>query len=366
MRLIFGADTVPTELNEAAFAAGDAERLFGSAVKVFEGADRFIINLECALTNSEAQIKKIGPALKASPECARGLAAIGVTDVCLANNHIYDFGEVGYRDTLSALDVAGIPYTGVGDNDELSRTPHFFDIGDKRFAIINLNESEYSYALPDRCGVNPLKPTTLIHDIRAAKALSDYTIVVYHGGKELCRYPSPRLYELAHDMVIAGADVVLCQHSHCVGCYERFLGGHIVYGQGNFHFIKEGLGDECWHDGLAVEVAIENNELSLLFHPLVSDYESGGVTLATGERAREILSGFMSRSEELKNGEWRRGWHEFCERVAPTYLQVVKDALSDNPRDPRANEFFGHYIDCEAHLDVLHELFPTWNRTVKQ
>ncbi|MBR2343730.1 MAG: CapA family protein [Clostridia bacterium] len=365
MRLIFGADLVPTSITEPAFVRGDAEAFFGDATRIFKGADRFIVNLECALTERDTAIKKIGPPLKASPKCTAGLLALGVTDACLANNHIYDFGEGGFRDTLRALDEAGISYTGVGENDNDSRTPHFFDIEDKRFAIINVNESEYSYALSDRCGVNPVNPARLMHDIRAAKALSDYTVVVYHGGKELCRYPSPRLYDLSHEMVRAGADVVLCQHSHCVGCYERFEGGHIVYGQGNFNFMWD-TGNECWTDGLAVEVQIENNELSLVFHPLVTNFDEGRVELAAGERAREILSGFLARSEELKTGEWRRGWREFCESVAPIYNKVVREALSDNPTEPRANEFFAHYIDCEAHLDVLKELFQTWNRTVKQ
>ena len=36
--------------------------------------------------------------------------------------------------------------------------------------------------------------------------------------------------------LLLGADVVLCQHSHCIGCYEQYEGAHILYGQGNFHF----------------------------------------------------------------------------------------------------------------------------------
>jgi len=362
MHIIFGGDTVPTSATEKYFIEGDTEALFGKAMKIFSGADRFFVNLECALTDKETPITKKGPNIKASPKSVNGLKAMGVTDVCLANNHIYDFGEPGYRDTLAALEEAGLSYTGVGENDTDSRKIYFFDCEGKRFSVVNVNEHEYTYALPDRCGVNPYDPYLTMQDIRAAKTQSDYTIVVYHGGKEHCRYPSPRLLNLCHEMVYCGADVVLCQHSHCIGCYERFEGAHIVYGQGNFNFTKY-IDRDCWKDGLAVELNLDGKELSIMFHPLVAT--ETGVDLATGERAKEILGGFMKRSEELKTGEWRRGWHEFCESVRNGYTTAITNAHNADSTDAD-NELFAHYLDCEAHTDVWRELFPTWNKTIKQ
>ena len=364
MRIIFGGDTVPTDLTERAFCEGDTESLFGKAARIFKSADAFFVNLECALTDKDTPIKKIGPAIKASPRCAAGLKALGVTAACLANNHLYDYGEGGYRDTLLALDEAGIPYTGVGENDTESRTPYFFEIEGKRFALINVAEHEYSYALPNRCGVNPFDPFLTMQDIRSASALADYTVVVYHGGKEFCEYPSPRLYNLTHEMVECGADVVLCQHSHCVGCYEKYKNGHIVYGQGNFNFLRFDLSSNVmWSEGLAVELSIEDKDIELYFHPLVSSPELGRVELAEGERAREILGGFMRRSKELENGEWQRGWQEFCRSVSDNYIRVIREAMST---DEHGFEMFKHYLDCEAHSDVWHELLPTYNKTVKQ
>ena len=31
---------------------------------------------------------------------------------------------------------------------------------------------------------------------------------------------------------------MLCQHSHIIGCMEKYENGVILYGQGNFHFLK--------------------------------------------------------------------------------------------------------------------------------
>ena len=36
-----------------------------------------------------------------------------------------------------------------------------------------------------------------------------------------------------------GADLVICQHSHCIGSREDYGKGTIIYGQGNFIFNSE-------------------------------------------------------------------------------------------------------------------------------
>ena len=63
---------------------------------------------------------------------------------------------------------------------------------------------------------------------------------------------------------------------------------------------------------------------------------------------------FEERNEELKNGKWKDGWHKFCESKRDDYTKIIMGNDIDN---------IAHYLDCEAHTDVWHELFPTWNHT---
>ena len=355
MRIIFGGDTVPTEATMDAFIRGDGEAIFGKMLPILKSADRLIVNLECALTESDDAIIKCGPNIKADPRCTTGLLAIGVTDVCLSNNHTLDFGEQGLRDTMRYLDEAGIPYTGVGEDDTDSRKLHIIEQDGVKIGIVNVCEHEYSYALSDRFGANPYDPYLTMQDIRAAKAECDYVAVCYHGGKEHCRYPSPRVYNLAHEMVYCGADLVLVQHTHCVGAYENFEGGHIVYGQGNFNF--PWLDRECWKTALAVEVD-PTDKSKIIFYPLL---ECGsGVDLAEGEVAAEIINGFKERSDSLLDGSWIEGWREFCLSPECDYIREIpykiieKESLEGN---------IAHRIDCEAHLDVMMEVYKTSHRT---
>ena len=359
MKLLIGADLVPTATNEHLFIAGDADALFGKVVDVAKKADRVMINLELALTRHDGKIRKFGPNLKADPDCVNGYKALGVTDAFLSNNHVFDYGKQGLIDTEAALTAAGIGYTGVGKNDTDSRKPYFIEAeGGKRIGFINVCEHEYTYATPDRMGANPFDPFLTMQDIREAKKQCDYLVVIYHGGKEYCRYPSPRLYNLSHEMVLCGADAVIAQHSHCIGAYELFEGGHIVYGQGNFNFAFENYKrPECWYTGVLVELDTEDKSY-IKFYPT---YETAkGCDLAEGERAKEIMDGFEKRSAEMLDGSWRDGWHAFCTDPEREYYHRAISGVVDGEEGIQK---FAHYLDCEAHTDVWRELYPTWNMT---
>ena len=94
----------------------------------------------------------------------------------------------------------------------------------------------------------------------------DYVIVLYHGGKEYYRYPSPILQKVCRKMCDKGADLVICQHSHCIGCREEYKGSEIVYGQGNFIFVGTS-NNEYWNNALLIELKLED-EASIEYIPL--------------------------------------------------------------------------------------------------
>ncbi|MBO5926119.1 MAG: CapA family protein [Clostridia bacterium] len=364
MKIVIGADLVPTPQSEPLFIAGDADKLFTDVLPIMQNADETIVNLECALTYSDVPLKKLGPNLKASPKCADVLKKAGVTAVTLSNNHVYDFGTVGLLDTVKALDEAGIPYMGIGENDTDSRKLYFIEREGKKIAIVNVCEHEYTYATADRIGANPFDPFITMQDIREAKKQADFVIVIYHGGKEYCRYPSPRLINLCHEMALCGASVVVTQHSHCIGCYEEYEGCHILYGQGNFHFSKAYDGEaDVWDTCLLMELDVKD-DIKVKFYPITLDEKSNSISLAKGKRADEIMEPFYARNKQLLNGEWEKGWHDFCVSMTELYERVAKGWGKQDTE--RTRQMFCHFLDCEAHTDVWRELYKTWNHTNKE
>lgn len=76
--------------------------------QLFLDADFSIVNLEGAITDSDQKQVKVDPILKASTASINGIKNLGVKAVALANNHVTDYCEIGYRDTISVLETAGI------------------------------------------------------------------------------------------------------------------------------------------------------------------------------------------------------------------------------------------------------------------
>jgi len=357
MKTMLLGDLSPTIVTDPLFERGDIRSLFTDTLSLFDNNDVNFVNLECALTVHDVAIKKFGPPLKATPNVAKVLHQIGVNYCGLSNNHIFDYGIRGAVDTMKYLDETGIIYTGFGKDYEDSRKDLIIEKNGEKVGIITVCEHEYSYALEDRMGSRPFSEFDTIEDIRAAKAQCDRVIVIYHGGKGHCRYPSPRLVNVCRAMARNGADVVLCQHSHCIGCYEYYKDCHILYGQGNYHFIKNGV-PETWNGAFAVAYDTVNHAFEVT--PIVNT--DNGITLAKGSEKEQMLAEYARRNQELANGQWRKGWHAFCLSVKERYHSIIGKACTANS-DPVDNDWFSHYLDCEAHSDVWRELFPTYNQT---
>ena len=197
MKLFIGGDITPTQITSPVFDRGDLDALFGTVTALTRTGDAFIANLECALTDSDTPIRKCGPNLRGRPAYARLLKEFGLTAVGLSNNHVFDFGQPGLRETLASLDAAGLPWTGIGEDEQDARKPLFLEAAGKCVAFLCVAEHEYSYALPKigskpgRVGVWGFDPFQCMEYITLAKEKADYVIVLYHGGKEQCRYPPP-------------------------------------------------------------------------------------------------------------------------------------------------------------------------------
>ena len=347
-----------TQVNRDLWDNGDVRSIFGRIPELFHSSDRVIVNLECALTEKDTAIRKFGPNLKGTAVAADILKEAGVTDCGLSNNHIYDFSKPGMEDTLRELERVGLNYTGVGANEEDSRQDLIISQEGKTVRVITVCEHEYSYAMSDFPGARPYDPYDTAEDIRIAKANADYVIVMYHGGKEHSPYPSPRLRKLCRAMVREGADLVLCQHSHCIGCTEEFNGGTIIYGQGNFHFIYPELArTDTWREGLAVRVELTDTA-NIQLIPVVTT--PTGMDLASPEKAERILSEIKARNAALEDGTWLEHWHAFCLSMRTQYENSIAGFHKGGELDV---ELFAHYLDCEAHTDVWRELYPTFHKS---
>ena len=217
-------------------------------------------------------------------------------------------------------------------------------------------------------GVNPIDWLESPDHVAALKAKCDYVIVLYHGGKEHYRYPSPNLQKICRKLVEKGADLVICQHSHCIGCEEKYLDGTIVYGQGNFLF--DDSESEFWQTSLLV--ALDEN-FRISYVPL--EKKENKVRMAQGEQAKQILTDFKKRNIQIREKDFIESeYAKFAQSMLNGYLatftgkgsSIVFRVLNKISRrkwietlSKRLSQKYKiailNYVECEAHRELFLE-----------
>ena len=367
MYLIIGADFVPTKSNYELFESGDIDTLFGEKLKRYLlDAEYRIFNLEVPLVDSLDPIPKCGPNLVAPTSTIAAYKAIGVNLFTLANNHALDQNYQGMKSTCKVLDTNHINHLGLGEKLNEAAKPFFFDFSNKRIGVYTCCEHEFGIATDSCAGVNPFDPFESLDHINHLKTQCDYVIVLYHGGKEHYRYPSPMLQKTCRKMIEKGADLVVCQHSHCIGCEEKYQGGTIVYGQGNFLF--DYCSNECWNTGMLISL---NEKFEVSYTPIRK--RDNVVRLAESDDARQILEGFYFRSKEIQRvGFIDMRYKAFADSVFKNYLwalsgikpsllyKIVDKIIGRHLTEWQMKKKYTferklvllNYIECEAHREL--------------
>lgn len=377
VRILIGADIVPTKSNYTLFCNGDREALLGEQLsKLFMGADFRLLNLETPLTDINTPILKSGPNLQSPTNTIKGLKSINPDCFGLANNHILDQGEQGLLSTIHTLDLEGIRYVGAGHNLEEAQKPLIVNIKNKKIGIYACAEHEFSIADRNKAGANPYDPLESFEHVRKLSHKCDACIVLYHGGKEFYQFPSPTLQRIFKKFADNGADLVVAQHTHCVGCMEEYKGANLIYGQGNFLF--EGIWDKnnpyfkFWKSSLLICMDINNNEKSFSFIPIISTGKA--ISYADKKEGQEIINEFMHRSEQIQEEYFiKEKYEELALQIRNQYLYGISGGYADffpirimnklSKRMYLKKVYKGkngietrNYIECETHRELLSEV----------
>jgi len=324
VKILIGGDVCPVNRYEDLFARGDAGQILGPARTWAQEADLFIANLECPLIEHPDPLEKTGPVLGIPTRCVAGLKGMGLHALGLANNHIMDHGSSGLESTLAACRAQGIAVFGAGATLEEARRVRILAVGGRRIGLCAMAEREWSLATPRKPGANPFELKTFVRMMREAKGAVDYMIVLLHAGAESYGLPSPELMDACRFLVEEGADLVTCQHSHCLGSYEYYQDRLIVYGQGNFIFDYPSHG-KLGQVGVLISVELEaGHPPRIEFLPFTQGEEKAGVAALSAGEAADVLGGFSERSGTLADPEaLNAAWAEHCEKRKIAILNEV-------------------------------------------
>ncbi|GAA3344414.1 CapA family protein [Amorphoplanes nipponensis] len=218
--------------------ANDGEGFFDS---VREGlkSDLVMGNLEQPLTGDTGTSKCGSPArancfaFRSPPKYAEHLVDAGFELMNTANNHSKDFGVQGYKNTVAALEKAGLKYTGA--QGQITVT----EVKGVKVAVV---------------GFSPYAGANNLNDLGAARSVieeatqqADIVVVQVHMGAEGSGMghvkPGNELFfgenrgdpiKFSKTVIDAGADVVIGHGPHVLRGMQFYKGKLIAHSLGNF------------------------------------------------------------------------------------------------------------------------------------
>lgn len=222
-----------------------------------QSADILMINNEFAYTDRGTALAGKAYTFRSNPSRVSLMSDIGADIVSVANNHVYDYDEIGLLDTLNTLSGAEMPFVGAGVNLAEARKPAYFIVGGRKIAIVAATQIERTLNYTkEATGVTPgvmkcLHPEAFCETIKEAKANADYVLVFPHWGTEGNANYGADQVALARAFVEAGADAIIGGHTHCLQTVEYMDDVPIFYSLGNYWFATTGNMPADYDTGLA-------------------------------------------------------------------------------------------------------------------
>jgi len=190
------------------------------------------------------------------PNGVKHLVSVGFNLFAMANNHAYDFGAQGIRDSVSHMDAftkdKGVVHAGIGLSRNAAANAVTFERNGSRFAFgaIGIGASGSGRATDKKPGQlnihNRSDSNLLMRNLRETKA--DYRMVSVHRGTERkVRTGNHEISDVRRMIRDGNADLVIGHHAHVVRGVEMNNGRLIFYGLGNF--LHQGMANMSHHGG---------------------------------------------------------------------------------------------------------------------
>ena len=264
-----------------------------------------------------------------------GRMPLGVT---LANNHVFDYGDEAFEDTVAYLDKNGIKYCGAGNQQNNFNNPLSIDAPGKKIKLFaycgeetgipGIKNKNYGPALIDQEKIKA--------DLEKHRGSADIRICALHWGEEEVQWPAPAEINLAHAIIDAGADMIIGHHPHVMRPLEIYRGKPIFYSIGNFIFpdlnmktywdgerftrsLKKKQNKEN-RSGLRVDVDLESREFKVF---------------KTLQKRNSIITCPVHLPDQgtwLNNPEYAAFYQKFYKKRR---RQILLNAFLNNPRIPQ-------------------------------
>ena len=231
--IMFGTN-YPTTIN---MPPNEGKDLLKGYNEILKNADITFGNAEGVFLNSGGTPKGSGGQVycfRQPTYMAQYFVDNGFDLLSVANNHVADFGDVGLKSTNEVLAALPLQYAGFITKPTATITVKKLQVGLAAFA-------------PHKGSVNMNDIPNAIAIVKQLKKKCHIVIVSFHGGAEgIDRQHVPKkteifygqnrgnVYDFAHKMIDAGADIVIGHGPHVNRAMELYNNKFIAYSLGNF------------------------------------------------------------------------------------------------------------------------------------
>jgi len=221
------------------------EGILGKTADYYKRSDLNLVNLEGAVSNRGAKAAK-SYNFRFDPQTVPPLKAANINAVLLANNHIFDYGEIAFLDTLEHLEKNEIAILGVGRDITAAAAPFVFTTEGLEIRVFGIasfprertgwdgasfsatvNKAGMLFAGQD--SIDLLKKNFIKKD-------GVLNVLLFHGGYEWTWKPDSNTRSLYTDLAHSGADLIIGSHPHTVQGFEWLDGKLVFWSLGNYVF----------------------------------------------------------------------------------------------------------------------------------
>lgn len=237
---------------------------------ISEGIDETFRDSDAVIANFESSVgfgTKSQGLFQSDGACLQNLKSSGITHAFLANNHIYDYGHEGFRNTVEAMIHNDIQPVGL----------RLHNGNDNRVVPLELNGIRIGLLC---CGwtkvVQDEREPTQYWEYNEKEILSliedsqphyDHLILVVHRGKMFVEYPFYKDRRAFKKYLKRGVSAIIGHHPHVVQAVEHSNGQLVAYSIGNFFFdsseghVQSSFSQEKQDTGLMISLELSKEKL---------------------------------------------------------------------------------------------------------
>lgn len=202
---------------------------------LFQKDDLTILNLESPFTRQRTFLPGKLYTYRADPKLVSILSEGGVDLVNVVTNHMQDYQQKGFEDSLKILKRAKIGTFGTNlwphKNPEIGPVvtdeKRVYEIRGIRVGFLGYT----GFIWP-----NSKFREKILEDLQLLQSEADFVVVSMHWGGQNTREIRPKEREMAHFLIDNGADFIYGHHPHMLQKIETYKNKKIAYSLGNFIF----------------------------------------------------------------------------------------------------------------------------------